>query len=260
MDLVKCGPRRFGWLIVGGFAIGFAFALCAGASAQGRGDSDPRPPRAPEGKPNLAAPAPKTADGKTDLSGIWRSASGKYLANLAADGVQVPFQPWAAAIFKERQRADSKDRPSGRCLPRGVPSMMLVREYPWKIVQTPGVVLILFDESLHYRQIFTDGRGFPDDPAPSWLGYSIGKWDGDTLVAETLGLTEDVWVDDGGHPHSTAMRVVERFRRRTVETMDVDITINDPKAYAKPWTATVRFELVPGTDLSEHVCAVQSTP
>ena len=135
--------------------------------------------------------------------------------------------------------------------------MMLARDQPWKIVQTPGAVIILFHESLHYRQIFTDGRPFPEDAAPTWLGYSIGRWDGDTLVAETIGLIEETWLDERGHPHSDALRVTERFRRRTVATMDVDITIDDAKAYTRPWTVTVRFELVPGADLGEQVCAVQ---
>jgi hypothetical protein len=134
---------------------------------------------------------------------------------------------------------------------------MLVREYPWKIVQTPAAVVILFDESLHYRQIFTDGRGFPEDPAPTWFGYSIGKWEGETLVADTIGLTEETWLDDIGHPHGDALHVTERFHRRTVGTMDVEITIDDPKSYTKPWTATVRFELLPDTDLGEHLCAVK---
>jgi hypothetical protein len=134
--------------------------------------------------------------------------------------------------------------------------MMLARGEPWKVVQTPGAITILFHESLHYRQIFTDGRPFPDDPAPTWLGYSIGRWEGDTLVAETIGLTEETWLDEGGHPHSDALRVTERFRRGAVGRMDVDVTIDDPKAYTAPWTVTVRFELVPNADLGEQVCAV----
>lgn len=230
------------------------------AFTQGLRVPDTRLPRMPDGKPNLTAPAPKAPDGKPDLSGIWRSSNEKYLRNLAADGIEVPFQPWAAALFKERQGYQGKDRPSGRCLPRGVPAVMLVRDYPWKIVQTPGVILILYDESLHYRQIFTDGRGFPEDPAPSWFGYSIGKWEGDTLVVDTMGSNDETWLDDGGHPHSDAMHVTERLRRRTVGTMDIDITIEDPKAYTKPWTANVQFELLPDTDLTEHVCAVHATP
>jgi hypothetical protein len=199
---------------------------------------------------------PKAADGKPDLSGIWRPVRDTYRRNLAADGVQVPFQPWAAALFKQNQSGKGKGNPAARCLPRGVPALMLVREYPWKIVQTPAAIVILFDESLHYRQILTDGRAFPEDAPPTWLGYSIGKWEGDTFVADTTGLTEETWLDEIGHPHSSAMHVIERFRRRTVGTMDIEITIDDRQAYTKPWTASVRFELSPDTDLGEHLCAV----
>jgi hypothetical protein len=137
--------------------------------------------------------------------------------------------------------------------------MMLARDQPWKIVQASDAVTILFHESLHYRQIFTDGRSFPDDPAPTWMGYSIGRWETDTLVAETIGLTEQTWLDEQGHPHSDALRVTERFHRAAVGTMDVGITIDDPKAYTRPWTVTVRYELVRDADLGEDVCAVQGT-
>ncbi|MBI4886332.1 MAG: hypothetical protein HY824_04515, partial [Acidobacteria bacterium] len=190
------------------------------------------------------------------LSGIWRSASEKYLANLGADGPQLLLQPWAAALYKDRLAGRVKGRPSDRCLPRGLPGVMLVRANPWKIVQAPGVVLMLFDESLHYRQIFTDGRPFPDDAAPSWFGYSIGRWDGDTLVADTIGLNDHTWLDEGGHPHTEALRVTERFRRRGAAAMDVELTIDDPKAYTRSFTTTVRFERVPAADLGEHVCPV----
>jgi hypothetical protein len=199
-----------------------------------------------------------TRDRKPDLSGIWRSASNRYLTDLSAGSARVSFQPWARTVYEQRRagNGNGKSRPSDRCLPRGVPSMMLARGEPWKVVQTPGAITILFHESLHYRQIFTDGRPFPDDPAPTWLGYSIGRWEGDTLVAETIGLTEETWLDEGGHPHSDALRVTERFRRGAVGRMDVDVTIDDPKAYTAPWTVTVRFELVPNADLGEQVCAV----
>ena len=223
------------WM-AGGISI--ALLMCGVSGAQ-----EPRVPRTPDRKP--------------DLSGIWRSASNRYLTDLSAASAQVVFQPWAGALYKERRASNGKGRPSDRCLPRGVPSMMLARDHPWKVVQTPGAVIILFHESLHYRQIFTDGRPFPADPAPTWLGYSIGRWDGDALVAETIGLTEETWLDEGGHPHSDALRVTERFRRGTVGRMDVDVTIDDPKAYTRPWTVTVRFELVPDADLGEQVCAVQ---
>jgi hypothetical protein len=202
-----------------------------------------------------APQVPRRADGRPDLSGIWRSASNRYLTDLSA-GTQILLQPEAAALYKQRLASKGQGRPSEQCLPRGVPSMMMSRAHPWKIVQTPGVVIILFHESLHYRQIFTDGRPFPADPSPTWLGYSIGRWDGDALVAETIGLIDETWLDDGGHPHSDALRVTERFRRRTVGAMDVDVTIDDPKAYTRPWTVTVRFELVRNAELGEDVCAV----
>ncbi len=225
------------------------------AHAQGLHVPDPRLPRVANGKPNLTAPAPKAPDGKPDLSGIWHIADGKYLRNLTVNGGEAPLQSGAAALYKERQGYEGKDRPSGRCLPRGVPGSMLVRGRPWKLVQTPGVILILYDESIHYRQIFTDGRGFPDDRIPTWFGYSIGKWEGDTLVVDTIGITDDTWLDDGGYPHGDALHVTERFRRRNVGTMDIGITIDDPKTYTKPWTVTVGFELLPDTELTEHVCA-----
>jgi hypothetical protein len=221
--------------IAGGLSI--ALVMCGVAGAQA-----PQVPRRPDGRP--------------DLSGIWRSASRRYLTDLSAGSAQVSFQPGAAALYKQRLASKGQGRPSDRCLPRGVPGMMLARDHPWKVVQTPGAVIILFHESLHYRQIFTDGRPFPADTAPTWLGYSIGRWDGDALVAETIGLTEETWLDDGGHPHSDALHVVERFRRRTAGSMDVDVTIDDPKAYTRPWTVTVRFELARNADLGEEVCPV----
>jgi len=223
---------------VGG-GISIALVMCGAGGAQERG-------------------APRTpADGRPDLSGIWRSASNRYLTDLSGGSTRVIFQPWARTLYDERRAAKGKGRPSERCLPRGVPGLMLARDEPWKIVQTPGAVIILFQESLHYRQIFTDGRPFPEDAPPTWLGYSVGRWDGDALEAETIGLTEETWLDEGGLPHSDALRVTERFRRSTVGTLNVDVTINDPKAYTRPWTVTVRFESVPSADLGEHVCAVQ---
>jgi hypothetical protein len=204
------------------------------------------------------AQAPRTQDGRPDLSGIWRSASDRHLGNLAAGGVQVLLEPGAATLYKERQASKGKGNPADRCLPRGIPGAMLVRDRPWKVVQTPGTVIMLFDELLHYRQIFTDGRGFPPDSIPTWFGYSVGKWDGDALIVDTIGFNEETWLDDGGHPHSEALRVTERFRRLNAAMLDIDITINDPKAYTKPWTATVRFERVSEADFGEHICGVKS--
>jgi hypothetical protein len=204
------------------------------------------------------AQAPRTQDGRPDLSGIWRTTTDRHLGNLAAGGAQVLFQPWAARLYKERQVSKGKGNPADRCLPRGIPGTMLVRDRPWKIVQTPGAVIMLFDELLHYRQIFTDGRGFPADSIPTWFGYSVGKWDGDALVVDTIGFNEETWLDDGGHPHSEALRVTERFRRLDAGALHIDITINDPKAYTKPWTAAVSFERVSEEGFGEHVCPVKS--
>ena len=226
---------------------------CA-AAAQWVNMTLPNIPRTPDGKPNLAAPAPKAPDGKPDLSGIWRVASGKYLQNIAADLGEPPFQPWAAALYKERVAVLGKGRPSEGCIPHGIPDGMVVRNFPFKIVQTPGVVVILYEEFNHFRQIFTDGRGFPPETSESWFGYSVGKWEGNTLVAETVGFNDKSWLDDPGHPHSEALRVTERFQRRDFGHMDIQITFDDPKAYTKPWTVTIPFDLYADTELMESIC------
>ena len=214
-------------------------------------------PRTPDGKPVLTAPAPKTSDGKPDLSGLWKAPNGKYLANLAADlkPEDVPFQPWAAALYKQRQDNLAKDRPTSHCIPHSVPDQMAVAGYPFKIVQTPGLVLILYEEMTHFRQIFTDGRARLSDPNPTLVGYSVGHWEQDTLVVETTGFSADLsWLDDPGHPHTEALHVTERFRRGDFGHLEVRITINDPKAYTKPWTVTENFNFLADTDLIENYC------
>jgi len=215
----------------------------------------PGTPRLPDGKPNLTAPALRTPDGKPDLSGIWQADAGRYLNNLAGEGVEVPMQPWAAAVYKERLDSFGRDKPQVRCMPHGVPDAMLVPGIPFKIIQTPGVVVVLYEEFNVYRQIFTDGRTLPTDPNPSWYGYSIGKWEGNTFVVDTAGFKEGTWLDNGGRPHTDALHLTERFRRPTFGTMEMDVAIDDPKAYPKPWkAATVHFKLLPDTELIEHLC------
>ena len=174
----------------------------------------PKTPRLPNGKPNLTAPVPKTLGGKPDLTGVWRIADGKYLQNIAADGVEVPFQSWARELYKERQANFSKDRPSGRCLPHGVPDSFLVPATPFKFIQTPFVTVVLLENQGHYRQIFTDGRGFPKDTPPTWMGYSIGRWESDTLIVDSTGFNDQTYIDDGGLPHTEAYRTTERFHRQ----------------------------------------------
>jgi len=214
---------------------------------------DPGTPRTQDGKANLTAPAPRTAGGKPDFSGIWQTASPKYLDNLGADGVEISMLPWAAKLYAERQANESADRPSLHCIPHSITDFDALF-VPKKLIQTPGELIMLFEAYHSFRQIFTDGRPMLKDPDPAWYGYSVGKWDGDTLVVETNGINEKTWLDDGGHPHSDALRVTERFRRRDFGHMTVAITIDDPKAYAKPWTVTLPWDLLPDTDILDWVC------
>ena len=213
----------------------------------------PGMPRTPEGKPNLSAAAPKMPDGKPDLSGIWASADNKYLQNLAADGIEVPFQPWAEKLYRDRSENLGKGRPSERCLTHGVTDFDALG-INWKIIQTPGMIAVLYEAYNHYRQIFLDGRPLPKPTQPAYLGYSVGRWEGETLVVETTGFNDVGWLDDGGHPQTEALHVTERFRRRDFGHMDLQLTIDDPKAYTKPWGPTLRLNFQPDDELMESIC------
>jgi hypothetical protein len=225
-------------------------------------------PRTKDGNPDLAAPAPRAADKKPIFSGVWLPIlppcratpcdpgvpTFMNIENFLTTGSSMEMLPPAAAIYRERRRVFGADRPSEKCLPHGIPDGMVIPGVPMKFVQMPGLTLILYEEFARFRQIFTDGRPFPKELNPAWLGSSIGRWDGDTFVVETAGLNDKTWLDDYGHPHSDALRTTERFHRVDVGHMDVDITFNDPKYYAKPWTIRVQLRLVPDTDLIEDVC------
>lgn len=231
-----------------------AFVLSSAAHAQWLNYPTPGIPRLPDGKPNLSAPAPRTTDGKPDLTGLWLTVPGQgLLQNLGAGGVKIPMRPVAAAIFKERQDTNGKDRPSGRCISHGVTDFNVLGT-PTKIVQTPAVTIILFEAYNHYRQILTDGRPLPVDPQPAWLGYSVGRWEGDTFVVQSNGLNSVTWLDDGGHPHTDAMRLTERFRRRDFGHLEIEMTIDDPEYYERPWTVTVQKALMPDTEMIEFMC------
>jgi hypothetical protein len=210
-------------------------------------------PRSTDGKPNLTAPAPRKPDGKPDLSGIWLVPGLKYLINIAADLKEVPFQPWAKAEYERRMDTKGKDDPNNFCLPSGIPEKDAVTS-PWKIVETPGLTIILYESRTIFRQIFTDGRALPKDPNPSWQGYSIGHWDGDTFVVETIGSNGKAWLDTNGHPVSDALKVTERFHRKDFGHMELAITIDDPKTYTKAWTVTENPQLQPDTELLEYIC------
>lgn len=212
-------------------------------------------PRTKDGKANLSAPAPRTRDGRPDFSGMWSAPgfSTKYLENLAADGVKVPMLPWAAALYKERLADAGKNRPSTRCLPHSVTDFD-AHHMPKKVIQTSGEIAMLFESYHSFREIFIDGRELPKDLDPAWFGYSVGKWEGDTLVVNTVGINANTWLDDGGHPHTDALHVTERFRRPDFGHIEVLLTIDDPKAYTKPWTVKIPWEFLPDTELLDWVC------
>lgn len=231
-------------------------------------------PMTPAGTPNLAAPAPKLADGKTpDLSGIWESArracneatarlgcidaqQGIPLGavNIATGDKEVlPMQPWAEALVKQRRDNAAKDDPAARCLPvpppRGWWSFFLQ-----KIIHTPESLTLLDEYMTQFRQIFLDGRALPMDPEPLFKGYSVGRWEGDTLVVETIGFKDDGWLDLWGHPLTAQARTIERIRRVNYGTLEVVLTVDDPKAYTKLWTVTIPLSLSPKGELLEYIC------
>jgi len=235
-----------------------AVVLATAASAQWLNYPTTGIPRTKDGKPNLAAPAPKASDGKPDLSGVWMADGQTYFFDLAA-GLKpedVVMLPAAKELQKRHIDNEHGEDPLGHCLPHGVPRINTNGLFPFKIVQTPGLVVILYEQMNLFRQIFTDGRKLANDVNPTWLGYSTGKWDGDTLVIETTGLNGKAWLDtQKGRPASEALRVTERFRRKNFGTLEVVATIDDPKNYAKPWTTTVQtMNLQLGTDILEFVC------
>ena len=238
-------------------SIAILILMCAPVHAQWVKVPPAGIPRTPDGKPNLSAPVPRSPDGHPDLSGIWEQTSGgKYVQNLSADlkPGDVPFQPWAKALAD--QRADgshSKEDPAANCMPQGVPRIGAAPS-PWKIVQTPGFVVMVYETFNFWRQIFLDGRELAEDFTPTWFGYSTGKWEGDTLVVDTRGFNGKAWLDQLGKPSTDALHVIERFRRKDFGHMDIQITIDDPKAYTKPWTVTEEVHLLTNTELMESIC------
>ena len=238
------------------------------AQAQWLNQPTPGAPRTPDGKVNMTGPAPRV-NGKPDLSGIWQaeaeprgpglfglgeSPNSKYFRDILADFKpgEEPLTPAAREILRQHGQPGTVG-PNLRCLPDGVPHADLLPE-PFKIIQTPGETLMLYEVETIFRQIFTDGRKQVIDPMPSWNGYSVGKWEGDTLVVDTIGFNDKTWVDRGGHPHSEDLQVTERMRRVDPKTMTIDITIEDPKAYTKPWGGRFTYDLRPDWHISEMIC------
>jgi hypothetical protein len=218
-------------------------------------------PHTADGKPILTGPTPRRPDGKPDLTGVWIGVP-KYMINIAADlkPEEVPFQPWAAAEYKRRRDTESKDDPSSLCLPLNIVQKQTITS-PFKLVDVPGreEVIMLYEGARH-REIFMDGRPLPTDPDPAWSGYSIGHWEGDELVVDSAGFNGKAWLDINGHPSTDALRLTERYRRIDFSHMSLDITIDDPKAYTRPWKVHESPHLVPDTELLEAVCENNQDP
>jgi hypothetical protein len=251
-------------------------------------------PKLADGKPNLDAPAPRMADGRPDLSGIWEfvdafrgsrapgapgaiAGSGPVPAPAApaAGGTGLgprpigpnqffdigstikgglPFTPWAAALRKERHDNNNKDNPDAHCLPMGF-MQFHTHPQPRKMIQTPNLLVIIYEANSGLRQIFMDGRALPsNDAEPWWYGYSIGHWDGDTLVVQTSGFRDDMWLDVEGSPLTSSGKVTERFRRPNFGRLEIDVTVEDPKSYTRTWTVRINDRIMLNTELIEFIC------
>ena len=210
-------------------------------------------PRTPDGKPNLTAPAPRTPDGRPDLAGMWQPGVNPYRFDVIQDPKDEGiFRPEAEAVFLKRVADFRRDDPVTNCRPGG-PSDMLNTMY--RIVQSPTVVAVLYEGAMgRYRQIYTDGRKLPKDPNPTWLGYSVGRWEGDTLVVESAGFNDRSWLDRAGHPHSENLRVTERFRRVNFGHMQFQITYEDAETLTKPLSLSLAVNYSADTDILENVC------
>jgi hypothetical protein len=269
---------RYTYLAAG--LIGFFLAGVVSANAQWLNVPDKGVPRLPDGKPNLTAPAPRLSNGKPDLSGVWESqasvpgevrsvirdpnqvdpavdleTASKYFMNLFADYKpgEEPMRPEAVAILRPRMQEMGKGNPATQCLPGGLPFAMLIA--PFKMVATSNEIVVLHEGTNPPRQIYTDGRKLPSDPDPSWMGYSAGQWQGDTLVVDTIGFNDKTWLDALGHPHTESMHLVERYRRRDVGHMEAELTIDDPRMYTRPFSVKFPLRLLADADVFESVCA-----
>jgi len=236
-------------------------------SAQWIGYPTPGVPHTPDGKPNMSAPAPRTADGKPDFSGMWgwvnigtpcgaqctdTQISREFINIASSLKTPLPYQPWAKALVDKRRIEQGQD-PNVHCMPRDAPRIWTDDFYK-RIFMVPGRMLTLMERNMQYRQIFTDGRKLPADPNPTWNGYSTGHWDGDTLVVDTRGFRDDLWLDASGNPLTEQGKMTERIRRPNFGTLEVEITIDDPKAYTAPWTVKISQPLVLDSDLIDYYC------
>jgi hypothetical protein len=247
-----------------------AMALCAAvASAGAQWIVHPTAgvPRMPDGSPNLNAPPPRTADGRIDFSGMWQAARllpcddvnrmctdlpiSAQFGNIGAGLTGgLPYSDWAKERMAQRK---SWTDPYTNCITPGGPRMHLLPTMK-KFVQTPALLLMLNEYNTHFRQVFLDGRALPADPNPTWNGYSSARWEGETLVIDSLGYRDDQWLDTRASPLTNAARVTERLRRPAFGRLEIELTVNDPRAYTAPWTVTLEQAIVLDTDLLDANC------
>ena len=256
---MKSFPRIAGVLLT---------ALTIPLSAQWLQYPTPGVPRLPDGTPNLQAPTPRTPDGKPDFSGIWEPEKNRPCPPEGCADMQVPleflnigsslkdgppYQPWAAEIRRARMEQNGKDDPVSRCLPGGIVKLHTTPQLR-KIIQIPGLLVTLNEMDATYRQIFMDGRQLPQIDIASFKGYSTGKWEGDTLIVESAGFPDGIWLDRNGSPLTDAAKITERFRRANYGRMEIEITVDDPKAYTRPWTIKLNHNIVLNTELIDYIC------
>jgi hypothetical protein len=243
--------------------------------AQWLGYPAPGAPRLANGKVDLSAKAPRTRDGRPDLSGVWQTqlespegkqnafvvpgddprTFNKYFLNILADFKpdDLPMRPLAEETMR-KNREQRLPGEAARCLPLGLPRMDVFSYSPFKMIQSPGMLVVLYEMDNSHRQIYLDGRKLPVDPQPTWGGYSVGRWEGDTLVVDAAGFNDRTRLDSSGHPHTEQMHLQERFHRRDFGHMDLTVTITDPEMYTKPLSYTVTEVLLPDSDVLETVC------
>jgi hypothetical protein len=231
------------------------FAIGAPAAAQWLDHPTPGIPRTADGKANLTAPAPRTSDGKPDLSGLWTRRSRVNTSFTPVDAAPVD------AVVRQRNENFQKDSMRAQCLPEG-PGYLFAGgpDLNWamsKLIQTPALVVILHAD-LTYRQIHMDGRALEAEPNPSWMGYSVGRWEGDTLVVESRGFNDRTWLAQG-YPHTEGLRTIERYRRTDFGHLSLEVELHDPTLYTAPWKATIQAELAADTELLEYVCNENTT-
>src|SRR5262249_55654501 len=254
------GSRRHSGLVAS--LVVFVGLHATSATAQWPPYRTPGIPRLPDGKPNLTAPTPRTTEGKPDLSGLWHVDNSNnpvigLVGNVAQDVRIEDVQPWARSVARERLSSLGKDAPMARCLPPGLPSLNAFPVILARVVQAPALIVIVYSgggTNDVVRTIFTDGRELPKDPTPTWMGYSIGRWEGDTLVVDTVGFNDRAWLDFNGHPQTESLHISEHFHRRDVGHMEYEMTLDDPKVFTRTVSLTMDKVLVTDSAVEETVC------